>query len=133
MSGGDDDRAERWPPSRSMRAIEERDDGIADLAAQRLHRLRRAVARRMDAIGQQRDPATARQIEPQRRPGEAGVADRAGARPAIAGVRGPGLILKKSRILLQECDPATRGRLAALAARSKLLIQSSARTPELSD
>jgi hypothetical protein len=45
----------------------------------------------------------------------------------------PGLILKKSRILLQECDPATRARLAALAARSKLLVQSSAHTPELSD
>jgi hypothetical protein len=43
------------------------------------------------------------------------------------------LILKKSRILLQECDAATRSRLARLASRSRLLTQSSAQTPELPD
>jgi hypothetical protein len=43
------------------------------------------------------------------------------------------LILKKSRILLQECDAATRRRLARLASRSRLLTQSSAQTPELPD
>src|SRR5438477_88459 len=73
------------PSRRSV--IEQRDRGISDGAAQRLDRVRRAMARRVHAIAEQRDPAAARQIEPQRRAGEAGVADRAGARPAIAGVR----------------------------------------------
>jgi hypothetical protein len=45
----------------------------------------------------------------------------------------PKLILKKSRILLQECDASTRARLGRLAARSVLLTQSSGRTPELPD
>src|SRR6185295_660941 len=36
--------------------------------------------------------AAARQIEPQRRPGEPGVADRTDPRPPITGVRDPGLL-----------------------------------------
>jgi len=41
------------------------------------------------------------------------------------------LILKKSRILLRDCDAATRAVLAAVAPRARLLTQPAARTPEI--
>jgi hypothetical protein len=42
-----------------------------------------------------------------------------------------GLILKKTRILLRDCDDATRRVLAAVAPRAVLLTQPAARTPEI--
>jgi hypothetical protein len=42
-----------------------------------------------------------------------------------------GLILKKTRILLRDCDDATRRVLAGVAPRAVLLTQPAARTPEI--
>jgi hypothetical protein len=43
----------------------------------------------------------------------------------------PALILKKTRILLRDCDAAARLNLAAVAPRAVLLTQPAARTPEI--
>ena len=43
----------------------------------------------------------------------------------------PALILKKTRILLRDCDAAARRNLAAVAPRAVLLTQPAARTPEI--
>src|SRR5439155_9384819 len=43
----------------------------------------------------------------------------------------PRLILKKTRILLRDCDPTTRQALAQVAPRALLLTQPAARTPEI--
>jgi len=45
----------------------------------------------------------------------------------------PALILKKTRILLRDCDAATRQVLAGIAPRAVLLTQAAARTPEIPD
>src|ERR1700689_322353 len=61
--------------------------GVGDGATQCLHRFGApGEPRGVHAIREQRDPAAVRQIEPDRRAGEAGVADRTDARPAIARV-----------------------------------------------
>jgi len=43
----------------------------------------------------------------------------------------PALILKKTRILLRDCDPAIRKTLAGVAPRARLLTQPAARTPDI--
>lgn len=43
----------------------------------------------------------------------------------------PDIILRKSRILLSECDDATRAALAGVAGRARLLTRPAAKTPEL--
>jgi len=44
----------------------------------------------------------------------------------------PALILKKTRVLLRDCDAVSRERLEQAAPRSVLLTQAAARTPEIS-
>src|SRR5262245_61356695 len=59
-------------------------DPIAHRAAE-LHDVAPAVARGVDAVGQQHPGDPALEIDPQAGAGEAGMADRAGARPVAAG------------------------------------------------